>query len=105
MRIESYIASVLAINAPEWFRDPEFVTWLNTRVTPLMTWHTTGEPPNEWSDIIVFVDPSLSGEGSDNGSMPDKYWDEIVRLCQNNYDPYGSSTGYHIVVRITNLLE
>lgn len=102
MQIEARHTPVLSINAPEWFAEADFLQWLNTPSRPLMTWHNKGSEANEWSDTVVFVDPSLSGEGSENGEMPDKYWDFIVSECRSHFRP---STGFHIVVRITNLCE
>ena len=77
--------------------------WLNDSANVKMTWHTPGTEPNEWSDAVVFVDPSLCGDGSDSdGVMPEKYWDKIVELCQEHFRP---STGFHVIVRMTNLQE
>jgi len=102
MQFDARHSPVLSINAPEWFGEAEFLQWLNKRDRPLMTWHSIGRDANEWSDIIVFIDPSLSGEGSEDGEMPEKYWQIIVSACQSHFKP---STGFHIIVRITNLCE
>lgn len=95
----------IAINRPEWFADPAFVAWLNDPVQIKMTWHQGGEP-TEWSDVMVFVDPSmhegkLAGEGS-NSDMPEHIWDAIVAEC----DAAGlGGQRSHIPVRITNYPE
>lgn len=102
MQIQAEHSPVLSMNVPEWFEHPDFMAWLNRDKNSLMTWHTKGEAPNEWSDIIVFVDPSLGGEGSEDGTMPDKYWDLIVSACRSNFKP---GTGLHVIVRLTNLEE
>ncbi len=102
MQIEAKHSPCLNINAPEFFKDEKFVQWLNDHNRSLMTWHKKGQRPGEGSDIVTFVDPSLSGDGSDDGEMPDKYWDLIVNLCRKHFKP---SDGFHIVVRITNLSE
>lgn len=89
----------LLINAPEYFRDPEFMNWLGN-AQPKFTWHRGGEP-NEWSDVIVMVDPSLSGEGS-HSDMPAPIGERIVDACRTHL---GSDQGSapHYMVRLTNL--
>lgn len=99
MHVDARLSPVLSLNVPQWFTEQSFLDWLNSSV-PLMTWHQRGEPANEYSDIVVFVDPGLSGEGSDQHDMPDQYWNAIVALCSEHFRP---STGFHIMVRITNL--
>lgn len=100
MDVKAKLSPVLIINAPEWLEDAEFVEWMNNPSNPLMTWHNKGEEPTEGCDVVVFVDPGLSGDGTEEGIMPSKYWDFIVKTCQDRFTP---STGFHIVVRITFL--
>jgi len=102
MKIKTTETCALIINAPEWFTKKDFCDWLNDESNPLMTWHKRGEKTSEWSDVIVLVDPSLNGEGSDSDAMPKAYWTFIVNKCKEHFKP---SSGYHIVVRITNLIE
>lgn len=75
----------LKINKPEWFKNPDFVNWLNRGGTA--TWHPLGERPNEYSDIFLVVDGSTrDGEwaGSDD-DMPT--WDELCEICkEENFD-------------------
>ena len=96
--MESIRTSALVINAPEFFADPKFVAWLDNG-KPKFTWHRPGCLPGEYSDVIVSVDPGLSGEGADS-DMPSHIWDQIVAECRkypnNPQDP-------HILVRLTNL--
>jgi hypothetical protein len=87
------------INVPEWFEDKDFKAWLNDPDNTVFTWHTKGEAPSDWSDVVVCVDPSLNGEGSES-DMPEHIWDQIVDLCRTHFHP---STGSHIHVRLTNL--
>ncbi len=91
----------LLINAPEYFRDPAFMDWLGN-AQPKFTWHRGGEP-DEWSDVIVMVDPSLSGEGSDS-DIPAPIWERILDACRTHL---GSDQGSapHYMVRLTNLRE
>ncbi|MGX1201114.1 hypothetical protein [Marinobacter sp. MBR-105] len=89
----------LVANTPDWFEDPEFKTWLNDRKNPIFTWHTKGTEPDEWSDIVILVDPSLNGEGV-GSDMPERFWNALIELCKAHYKP--STMGTHIFVRLTN---
>ena len=93
----------LVVNTPEFFADPEFVAWLNNG-SAKFTWHQGGEP-GEYSDVIVSIDPGLSGEGSDS-DMPEHIWNQIVEAVKQYYASRrvpGLSRGNHILVRLTNL--
>lgn len=96
--MESTVTKGLVINAPEFFKDPEFVAWLNGGTTKF-TWHQGGQP-SEWSDVVVLVDPSLNGEGADS-DMPEQFWEQIVGECRKHYEP--SRDTKHIMVRLENL--
>jgi|AntRauTorcE11898_2_1112593.scaffolds.fasta_scaffold07709_4 hypothetical protein len=91
--------SGFTVNVPEWFQDQGFQEWLNNPDNPVFTWHKKGTAVSEWSDVVVCVDPSLNGEGSES-DMPEAIWDQIVDLCKAHYTPGGGS---HIHVRLTNL--
>ena len=59
-------AQCLIINAPEWFKDPVFVAYLNRLANSqcsrrIATWHKGGKP-GDFSDIFVVYD---NHEGSD----------------------------------------
>lgn len=90
----------LTINAPEFFKDPGFVAWLNDGA-PKFTIHQGGKP-SEWSDVIVLVDPSLSGEGS-NSEMPEHIWEAIVEVCRARAPSFPALLSSHIAVHLTNL--
>ena len=98
MKIEE--SKSLVINAPQFFQDRRFISWLNNGDTKF-TWHTRGEAPHENSDVVVTVDPSLNGEGSDS-DMPEHIWTQIVEACKVQFGalPRGEN---HIMVRLTNL--
>jgi hypothetical protein len=96
--LEVHPCDAMCINAPQFFRDPEFVEWLNSSV-PKFTYHRRATPVDEWSDVVVMVDPSLSGEGADT-DMPRGIWDQIVEVCKQRFEP---TTKHHIMVRLTNL--
>lgn len=88
----------MTINAPTFFADPAFVDWLNSP-TAKFTLHRGGHP-HEYSDTIVMVDSSLSGEGSDS-DMPAHIWNQIIDICREHLGPRQFS--YHYMVRLTNL--
>ena len=101
MNIKQSRAEMLNINAPEWFLAPAFNEWINSTANSAMSWHPKGTEPGEYSDILVFVDPSLSGEGtSDN--MPALYWFQIMDACRDHFSPVA---GEYIIVRLTNIIE
>jgi hypothetical protein len=96
--MDASTTKALVLNAPEFFRDAEFIKWLNN-TGPKFTWHQGGQP-TEWSDTIVLVDPGLNGEGSDS-DMPEHIWDAILNCCRQNFPP--NTSGSHIMVWIKNL--
>jgi len=89
----------LRIEAANFFQDPAFVVWLNVQQPPKFSWHQGGAPTSG-SDVVVLVDPSLSGEGSDS-DMPEHIWDSIVEECRRHFLP-NSSNGVHIMVWLVN---
>lgn len=91
--------SSLALNVPAWFQQPDFVEWLNDPNNKVMTFHEAPRAPDEWSDVMVLVDPSISGEGS-NSDMPAEYWDQIVDACRGAGLVMEET---HIPVRLVNV--
>lgn len=89
----------LTVYAPHFFMDAAFVQWLNGDGRKF-TWHEGGTP-DEWSDVVVSVDPGLGGEGSDS-DMPDHLWAQVVEVCRQHFQP---SNGPHILVRLVNQVE
>ena len=89
----------LVVNAPEAFADPEFREWLADDA-PKFTWYRSGDI-DEWSDVVVLVDPGLTGEGSDT-DMPAPVWDRIIDLCRMHLGPDQGQQS-HYMVRLTNL--
>lgn len=92
--------SSLVINAPEFFRNPRFMAWLNDPETRVFSWHRKGEAASDYSDVVVLVDPSLNGEGTDS-DMPESIWRQIIAACKKNVP--NPLPGGHIAVRLTNL--
>jgi hypothetical protein len=93
-------SKALTINVPQFFADPAFVAWLNND-EPKFTWHKKGDQPNDYSDVVVMVDPSLNGEGTDS-DMPEHIWEQIVDACKVQFGglPRGED---HIMVRLVNV--
>lgn len=89
----------LKIDAAEFFRDPRFVEWLNNG-QPKMTWHQGGAAA-EWSDVVVMVDPGLTGEGTDS-DMPEHIWSRIVAECAKHFAHSVARNGNHIPVWLVN---
>lgn len=95
-------SKALTVNAPQFFQDPAFIAWLNNDEAKF-TWHRKGQEPNEWSDVVVLVDPSLTGAGADS-DMPEHIWKQIVDACKVQFGALSRSE-CHIMVRLTNLEE
>lgn len=89
----------LVVNAPEFFAEASFRLWLASDLLKL-TWYQGGQV-DEWSDVVVLVDPSLCGEGSDS-DMPEHFWNRIIDLCRTHLGPSAEQQP-HIMVRLTNL--
>ena len=89
----------LKLDAAEFFRDSAFVEWLNNG-QPKMTWHIGGNP-GDWSDVVVLVDPGLTGEGTDS-DMPEHIWDKIVAECKKHFAHSVARNGNHIPVWLVN---
>lgn len=97
------------INAPEFFDDPDFIKYIERSGAPVATWHEPGEPAGPFSDVIVFVDPDLSGDGS-NTDMPQYIWDTIVEALKRRYGPEadgipGGFRSSQICVKLTNIRD
>jgi len=93
-------AAALVINAPEFFEDPAFMAWLND-ARAKFTWHVKGNSvADDYSDVVVCVDPSLNGEGSDS-DMPEYIWQKIVETCRAHLGVRNGEN--HYLVRLTNL--
>jgi len=88
----------IKLSVPELFQDPAFVEYVNS--SPVMTWHDKKGPiaQEDVVDVAVFVDPSMTGEGTDS-CMP--YWDVIVEKLKavTGSSPFG---GNHYVVILSN---
>lgn len=97
--MDTLICRGLVMNVPDFFADPEFRHWLQSD-PPKLTWYRNGTI-DEWSDVVVMVDPSLTGEGSDS-DMPDRFWNRIVDACREHLG-IGGVQSTHYMVRLTNL--
>lgn len=79
MEVDHNYMPVVKINAPEFYRDQEFLDYLNNAKAngEIATWHK-GLEPNDYSDVFVTCS---QGEGS-NSDMPEHIWDRIVEVCK-----------------------
>jgi hypothetical protein len=97
-----YRVPMLVLNVPEWFQDPEFMSWLNSEKTTVFTWHKKGSEPTEYSDVALTIDPTLSGEGGES-DMPFYIWEQVINCCRQNLKNYNGLGDPHVIVRLTNL--
>ena len=100
MTSEVRLVAGVKLAVPELFADPGFQAYVNN--SPVMTWHDKKGPiePDDWADVVVFVDPSLGGDGSDSG-MP--YWDIIVDKVKAALGGYNPRMRESYVVVLTNI--
>ena len=91
----------LVMNVPEFFADPAFLRWLRSD-QPKFTWYRGGAV-DEWSDVVILVDPGLTGEGSDS-DMPERFWTSIIDACREQLG-VGVDQPMHYMVRLTNLAD
>lgn len=106
MTIEHHIIDNIVMNVPEWFADPEFMAAIDNPSLGIATWHARGAQLGDYSDVFLFVDPSLTGEGSEEGDIPDRYWDQVIDACLAHCrSPGFHESRPHILVRLTNLQE
>jgi hypothetical protein len=91
-----YVAQVLRIDAPEWYRRADFLDFLNGRRPiqggkPPATWHTPGAEPDEYSDVFITIDCHDMGcEGSDGPpDLPEDIWEEICVAARTQHITYG----------------
>ncbi|MBM5458634.1 hypothetical protein H8F21_13775 [Pseudomonas sp. P66] len=88
----------IKLSVPGLFADPAFQRWLNN--SQAMTWHHRQGPIEEGdiADVAIWVDPSMTGEGSDS-DMPG--WELIVEKLRTALGS-GPFHGNHFVVVLTN---
>lgn len=91
----------IKLAVPELFMQPEFVRWLNN--SQAMTWHSRQGPIAEGdiADVAIFVDPSMTGEGTDS-DMPG--WEHVVAKLRIAIGD-GPFSGNHFVVVLSNSRE
>lgn len=93
----------LKLFVPDLFANKAFLTWLNS--SQCMTWHNRNSnlaiTDDDYADIAIFIDPSMTGEGSDS-DMP--FHDEVVSRVKAEIGD-GPFPGGHIVVILTNVAD
>jgi hypothetical protein len=98
MQVDARMSPVIQLNVPEWYKENEFLEWLNSKDSQ-WTCHKNDSEVSEWTEVFVTVDPGLSGDGSEEGVMPDQYWNKIISICEESFS---ISNGFHIIVRLMN---
>lgn len=101
-REERYPGQIVGIdmNVPEFFMAKDFLAWLNNDERRF-TWHNRGSEPDDYSDVVITLDPSLNGEGSDT-DMPEWCHEIIMNEARRRLrKDTGGRTTY--MVRLTNL--
>lgn len=88
----------LKLVVPDLLQCPEFRHYINT--TPVTATRDQGESltQDDYCDVVVYVDPTLSGEGSDS-DMPG--WELIVDKLRSRFGQ-GPFSGDHFVVVLSN---
>lgn len=96
------VGAMVQMQVP-WFdaeAHPEFVSWADKarKERGLASWCAPGvsHGGNDFPDIFVGVDPSMSGEGTDS-DMPDEYWRAVVDVAAQARH---LANGRHIIVWI-----
>jgi len=92
--IERNYGELIKINAPEFYRDIDFLEWLNNPDRHQATWHINGRQAGEYSDLFFQYD---NGEGSD-ADMPGHIWKQIT----DELDKLGVTWG---IVWLSNIPE
>ena len=104
MDIEKAFFVGIRVNAPEFYKDPAFLEWLNDPETQVFTWHKKGDAPNEYSDIMVGVD--TDGYDGTDSDMPEHIWLKIVEAVDESKAIRHTNTiEDHVWVHISNLEE
>lgn len=103
--IEHQAGLSVTLNAPEFFARNDFIQYLESNRT--FTWHQAGEEAGEYSDVIVLLQPSLNGDGTDS-QMPEDIWRSILAVLRRTYGNEGEKlddlySDAPIVVRLTNM--
>lgn len=77
MKVETNYLPLVRINAPELYKDEDFVAWLNDETRNQATWHVKGQEPGEFSDIFMTFDGTADGSDSD---MPEHCWEMLCEV-------------------------
>lgn len=90
--------SGIKLSVPELFSRSDFMSYIATNPVIVTRKEVQSWAVEDYIDVMVSVDPSLSGEGSDSG-MPG--WDQIVDQVRSVFGlgPFG---GNHFVVVLCN---
>jgi hypothetical protein len=93
----------ISINVPEFFEDPAFMAWLNNPDNDVFTWNTKGDELGEFSHVVLKLEGSLNGDGSDPG-MPEHCWDLILEVVRQKLgEDRRPNMRYHVT--LTNYFD
>ncbi|WP_342632757.1 hypothetical protein [Marinobacter alkaliphilus] len=103
--IEPEIGFHVVLNAPEFFERKDFVDYIERE--PVFTWHRPGKLPGDYADVVVLVEPSLNGEGTES-DLPDDIWNTVLGVLRQSFGDNGErlpafARSRHIAVRLTNI--
>lgn len=69
----------IRVNKPEWYKNSEFLTWLNDPSNRLFTTHIKGQPPSDFSDIILYYEDDTDSFGN----LPWVIEQELLNIVQD----------------------
>lgn len=88
----------ITMDVPEFFEDEGFLNWLNNDEIKFAQ-HVKGDKPDEWSEVIVTVDPGLEGDGGEasNANFPEWCWEVIAHEARRRMTPDTSGEFIYLV--------
>ena len=99
-KVKTGTVPIAVMDRGAWYQETPFLNWLNNPENRAMMHHLTGEDATSWSDVMVEVNPQLSGD-ENNYDMPDKYWREVVQAAALavNYRTRGQVESIRVLIR------
>lgn len=99
-KVKTGTVPIAVMDRGAWYQETPFLNWLNNPENRAMMHHLKGEDATSWSDVMVEVNPQLSGD-ENNYDMPDKYWREVVQAAALavNYRTRGQVESIRVLIR------
>lgn len=102
---------LVRLNAPSFFKDPDWLRWLNHEKDGPATWHPRGAQAGEYSDVFTvyagarFADGQFEGEGSDYPNTEERPGipDHIYQIIAKAVEAQTGSAENEALVWISNL--